>query len=139
MRRGRAWKEAFEVAVEVFRVTGGLEDRRTGGLRTRMRSAAVRVPALLSRAAAGRTAAERRRDLELALGCLEQVDTGLRTCLALAHTGSSELRHITQRLEATRGEIARLASAEGADPLEHGPDPLARDSLQDPTDGPPGG
>ncbi|MGD8377441.1 MAG: four helix bundle protein [Acidobacteriota bacterium] len=139
MRRCKAWREAFEVAVEVFRVTGALDDRRTGGLRSRMRNAAVRVPALLSRAASRRAPAERRRDLKLALGCLEQVETGLRTCLALAHAGPGELRHITQRLEATRGEIARLGRPDGPDPLDHGADPLARDSLQNPADGPSGG
>ena len=42
-----AWHRAFDLAVEVFRLTSALDDEETHGLVSRLRGTALRVPALI--------------------------------------------------------------------------------------------
>ena len=126
----RAWRLAFDLAVEVFRLTGRLEDHRTNGFASRARRTAIRVPALITRSVAGGRVDPLHDDLTLALGCLEDLEADVRLCLGLAYTEPGEVRHITQQLQATRGEILRMIGPGGHDTAPEGQDPMARDSLR---------
>ena len=77
----RAWRSGFDLAVEVFRLTAGLEDARTNGFVRRLRDAALRVPALIARAAYRDSRARCRADLREARRSLDElsaVGVGLR-------------------------------------------------------------
>ena len=128
--RKRAWRLAFDLAVEVFRLTGRLDDQRTNGFASRARRTAIRVPALITRSVADGRMAPLHDDLASALGCLENLEAAVRLCVGLAYTEPGEVRHITQQLQATRGEILRMIDPGEQDSAPGGQDLMARDSLR---------
>jgi len=104
-----AWRQAFDLAVEVFRFTGRMEDDRTNGLASRMRRTALRVPVLITRSAARASRAACRQDLETADRVLRELEWQLRISRALVHLEPSEERSLAERLDASRGALALLA------------------------------
>ena len=108
-RRGRAWASSFEVAVEVFRLTAGVDEGRTNGFVARMRQTALRAPTLVSRAAARTGNLARRQDLDAAAEALAVVDWQLQMCVALSYAEPGEARRLGLRAEAARRWIRRLS------------------------------
>jgi hypothetical protein len=132
-RRLRAWRRAFDLAVEVFRLTGRLEGGGHNGLGARLRRTAVRVPALVTRAAALPPGGERADDLRGAIDCLDYLARHLPICAAVVYSEPAEVRRITQQIGESRREIERLASRETLETTgAQGDRSLARDSLDPP-------
>ena len=109
-----AWREAFDLAVVVFRLTGQLDVPGTHPVAVRARRTAVQVPALVSRAAGRSTGSECLGDLKAALRCLVELEHVLQDCAPLVYTEPDEVRRIAQQIEAARREIVRMGMADRA-------------------------
>lgn len=104
----RAWRSGFDLAVEVFRLTGGIEDVRTNGFVRRLRDAALRVPALIARAAYRDSRDRCRADLRAALRTLEEVSADSDWLRALVYVDPIEASALTGRLAAARRDLLEL-------------------------------
>ena len=112
-RRLIAWRKAFDLAVEVFHVTSAVEDGRTNGLASRLRRTALRVPALVTRAAGRRRRPAFHSDLRAALVALAALEEQLRVCAVLIYVEPGELRRVVDRLGDSRQAIVTLSAGAG--------------------------
>lgn len=106
----RAWRSGFDLAVDVFRLTAGLEDVRTNGFVRRLRAEALRVPALIARAASRDSRARCQADLREARRALEDLAAHTEWLRALVYVDPGEARALTGRLAAARGDLRELES-----------------------------
>lgn len=113
VRRLKAWRRAFDLAVEVFRLTGRMEDERTNGLASRMRQTALRVPVLITRSAARASRGDCHADLDLAIRALAELEWQLRISRVLVHLEPADERQVSDRLDASRGALQALALRAG--------------------------
>jgi hypothetical protein len=94
----------------VFRLTAGLEDARTNGFARRLRDAALRVPALIARAAGRDSRAGCRADLREARRTLEELAVEGEWLRALVYVEPSEAAVLIGRLAAARRDLMELES-----------------------------
>lgn len=106
----RAWRSGFDLAVEVFKLTAGLEDARTNGFVRRLRAAALRVPALIARAAKRDARARCQTDLREARRTLDELAIDTEWLRALVYVDPTEALALTGRLAAARRDLGALES-----------------------------
>jgi four helix bundle protein len=104
----RAWRSGFDLAVEVFRLTSGLDDVRTNGFVRRLRDAALRVPALVARAAHRGSRGRCRADLREAQRTLDEVAADGEWLRALVYIEPDEAAALAERLAAARKDLLEL-------------------------------
>ncbi len=118
IRRLRAWRTSFDLAAGIFRLTARVGEVSRHGLATRMRATALQVPALITRAVGQSRRSVCRRDLDAALGCLQELEWHLRMCNALLYSEPGEFRRLANDLassrESTRALLARVAAGASA-------------------------
>lgn len=104
-RRPPAWRPSFHAAVTVFRITRGIRDERTNGFAARMRRTAIRIPALLTRAAGRRTRRAAVDDLSASLDALAELERQIRICGVLGHAGMREQDRLVFQVTRVRSAI----------------------------------
>ena len=104
----RAWRSGFDLAVEVFRVTSGLDDARTNGFVRRLRDAALRVPALIARASCRGSRSRCRADLREAQRTLDELSAEGEWLRALVYVEPGEATALAGRLAAVKRDLAEL-------------------------------
>ena len=104
----RAWRSAFDLAVEVFRLTSGLDDVRTNGFVRRLREAALRAPALIARAAGRGSRSRCRADLREARRTLDDLAAEVEWLRALVYVEPGEAAALAGRLGAARRDLVEL-------------------------------
>ena len=110
VRRLTAWRRSFDLAVEVFRLTGRMEDARTNGLASRMRQTALRVPVLITRSASQASRLACHADLTRAIGVLGDLEWQLRISRVLVHLEPQEEHLVSKQLDASRSSLRALAA-----------------------------
>jgi len=94
----------------VFRLTAGLEDARTNGFVRRLRDAALRVPALIARAAHRDSRARCQADLREALRTLDDLSAACEWLRALVYVDPIDAAALTGRIRAARRDLLELES-----------------------------
>ena len=102
--RLEAWRQAHELAVEVYQATAGWPPREVYGLVSQMRRAAISIPSNIAEGAAKRGPKELGRHLDIALGSFAELTYLLRLSLDLGFLGSDQWT----ALDARRARTGKL-------------------------------
>lgn len=102
--RLEAWRQAHELAVEVYKATAAWPARELHGLVSQMRRAAVSVPSNIAEGAAKRGPKELGRHLDIALGSIAELTYLLRLSLDLGFLGNGQWT----ALDARRARTGKL-------------------------------
>lgn len=103
----KAWQKAYEVTIQVYRVTSDGNLAKDFGLRDQIRRASVSIMANIAEGHGRRTNSEFANFLNLARGSAAEVQSHLRTAFGLEYIDESSF----DQLYATLDEVSRMKLA----------------------------
>ncbi|MGB8360937.1 MAG: four helix bundle protein [Acidimicrobiia bacterium] len=106
-RRLDVWHEAVDLAVGVYRLTGGFPSQERFGLVAQMRRAAVSVSSNIAEGAGRGSSKEMARFLRVAMGSVCEVESQMELSLRLGYTDQ-----IDRALEAAESLRKRIGALE---------------------------
>ena len=94
-----AWQKSMDLVVLTYRVTATFPDSEEYGLTSQMRRAAVSAPSNIAEGAAGRSVAEFKRFLTIALGTLNELSTQCEVAYRVKYIGSNSHDDIQELID----------------------------------------
>ena len=102
------WKEAVELAVDIYRMTKGGEISKDFSLRDQIRSSSVSIAANISEGKERETVSEFIRFLYISKGSAGELRTHLIIAHKIGYLSESEFTHLSDRLGKIGGMIGKL-------------------------------
>jgi four helix bundle protein len=124
--RFQAWKVAYQLTLDVYRVTTAFPKHELYGLTSQSRRAAFSVVANIAEGSAKRGSAEFRRYLDIALGSLSELSVALRLAKDLHLITEDVWRTIERRRNHAGTLVWRLYAAVDKNKRQVGSPPTAR-------------
>ena len=111
----RVWREAHEVALQVYHLTRNFPASERFGLVSQMRRSAASVPANLAEGCGRDSDAEIARFARIALGSASELEYHLLLAHDLEFVETAGYREVTRRVAQVKRMLARLAATLSTD------------------------
>jgi four helix bundle protein len=112
------WRDAMDLAEEIYRFSARLPEQERFGLTAQMRRTAVSVPSNIAEGAARRSKIEYLRFLSIARGSLSELDTQVKLVLRLQLVAESpavsQIDRVFAKLNALIRALSRPANMDGS-------------------------
>ncbi len=93
------WQKSMDLVVEIYQITRTLPKEELYGLTSQIRRAAVSAPANVAEGAAGRSSAQFRNSLEVAIGSLNELSTLLELCTRIGYLNKAAFENLLAQVD----------------------------------------
>jgi four helix bundle protein len=101
------WKKAYDLCLEIYRVTKGFPADERYGLTSQLRRAAVSVPSNIAEGYGRRTTPDYIRALYIAYGSICEVETQMLLARDLYYVKAADMKNLEEHI----GEVERMLKA----------------------------